>query len=282
MNFFKIKSYAKINLSLNVIKKLPSKFHKIESVISFIKLHDLIFLKPIKLKKHKIIFLGKFAKGLKKKNSVKKLFKILDNENFLKNQKFEIKIVKNIPQKSGMGGGSMNASNIINFLIKKKFLKIDKKKIERISNLIGSDVILGINSKEKTINSKYNFIKIVKKLSLNLVIIKPSFGCSTKTIYSNIRSFSKTKLKIIRNSSVKKSEILKLNNDLEVSAFKKYTKLRSLKSYLSKLQNVFFVRMTGSGSAIVAYFRSEKAALIALKAIKRKYKNYWCIISKTI
>jgi len=282
MNFFKIKSYAKINLSLNVIKKLPSKFHKIESVISFIKLHDLIFLKPIKLKKHKIIFLGKFAKGLKKKNSVKKLFKILDNENFLKNQKFEIKIVKNIPQKSGMGGGSMNASNIINFLIKKKFLKIDKKKIERISSLIGSDVILGINSKEKTINSKYNFIKIVKKLSLNLVIIKPSFGCSTKTIYSNIRSFSKTKLKIIRNSSVKKSEILKLNNDLEVSAFKKYTKLRSLKSYLSKLQNVFFVRMTGSGSAIVAYFRSEKAALIALKAIKRKYKNYWCIISKTI
>ena len=123
MNFFKIKSYAKINLSLNVIKKLPSKFHKIESVISFIKLHDLIFLKPIKLKKHKIIFLGKFAKGLKKKNSVKKLFKILDNENFLKNQKFEIKIVKNIPQKSGMGGGSMNASNIINFLIKKKILK---------------------------------------------------------------------------------------------------------------------------------------------------------------
>ena len=213
---------------------------------------------------------------------MKKLFKILDNENFLKNQKFEIKIVKNIPQKSGMGGGSMNASNIINFLIKKKFLKIDKKKIERISNLIGSDVILGINSKEKTINSKYNFIKIVKKLSLNLVIIKPSFGCSTKTIYSNIRSFSKTKLKIIRNSSVKKSEILKLNNDLEVSAFKKYTKLRSLKSHLSKLQNVFFVRMTGSGSAIVAYFRSEKAALIALKAIKRKYKNYWCIISKTI
>jgi 4-diphosphocytidyl-2-C-methyl-D-erythritol kinase len=181
-----------------------------------------------------------------------------------------------------MGGGSMNVSNIINFLIKKKFLKISKKKIEKISNLIGSDVILGINSKEKTINSKYNFIKIVKKLSLNLVIIKPSFGCSTKTIYSNINSFSKTKLKIIRNSSVKKSEILKLNNDLEVPAFKKYIKLRSLKSYLSKLKNVFFVRMTGSGSAIVVYFRSEKAALIALKAIKRKYKNYWCIISKTI
>ena len=43
MNFFKIKAYAKINLSLNIIKKLPSKNHKIESLISFIKLYDEIF-----------------------------------------------------------------------------------------------------------------------------------------------------------------------------------------------------------------------------------------------
>ena len=36
MEFIKIKSYAKINISLNIIKKLSSNFHKIESLITFI------------------------------------------------------------------------------------------------------------------------------------------------------------------------------------------------------------------------------------------------------
>ena len=58
MNSFKIKSYAKINLALNVTGK-KKKLHKIESLISFIDLHDLIYLKKIKKKNHKIIFKGK-------------------------------------------------------------------------------------------------------------------------------------------------------------------------------------------------------------------------------
>ena len=52
MKFIKIKSYAKINISLNVIKKLSSNFHKIESLITFINLHDLIFIKEIKNSKN--------------------------------------------------------------------------------------------------------------------------------------------------------------------------------------------------------------------------------------
>ena len=38
-------------------------------------------------------------------------------------KKFHIRIIKNIPQKAGLGGGSMNAANILNYLIKKKIIK---------------------------------------------------------------------------------------------------------------------------------------------------------------
>ena len=48
MSYYKIKSYAKINLSLGVIKKLNSNYHKIESIVSFIDLHDEIFIKKNK------------------------------------------------------------------------------------------------------------------------------------------------------------------------------------------------------------------------------------------
>ena len=66
MKNYKIKSHAKLNLSLNVIKKVSKNFHKIESLITFINLHDLIYIKEIKNSKHKIKFQGKFSRYIKK------------------------------------------------------------------------------------------------------------------------------------------------------------------------------------------------------------------------
>ena len=40
MNFSKIKSFAKVNLALNIISK-SSKLHNIESLVTFINLYDL-------------------------------------------------------------------------------------------------------------------------------------------------------------------------------------------------------------------------------------------------
>ena len=50
MQFKKIKSYAKINLALNVLGK-SSKLHKIESLVAFINVYDLILIKKIKKKR---------------------------------------------------------------------------------------------------------------------------------------------------------------------------------------------------------------------------------------
>ena len=131
MNSFKIKSYAKINLALNVTGK-KTKLHKIETLISFIDLYDLIHLKKIKKENHKIIFKGKFSKNIGKINTVTNLLKLLDKKNLLNSQKFEIKVIKNIPQEAGMGGGSMNAASLINFFINQKILKIKKKSINKV------------------------------------------------------------------------------------------------------------------------------------------------------
>ena len=73
-----------------------------------------------------------------------------------------------------------------------------------------------------------------------------------------------------------------LNNSLEPIAFSKFPKLKSIKYYLEKSSNKGFVRMTGSGSALVAYFKSKKICNNVKKKFKKKYKNYWCIVAKTI
>ena len=67
MQFYKINSYAKINVSLKVLAKLRSKLHKIESLVSFINLYDEIYVKKINNCSHKIIFVGKFSNKIPKK-----------------------------------------------------------------------------------------------------------------------------------------------------------------------------------------------------------------------
>ena len=119
MKYYKIKSYAKLNLALNVTGKNKS-LHKIESIINFINLYDVIWIKEIISSKHIISFNGRFSKNIYKINTISRLLKLLEEKKILKDKKFQIKVNKKIPNKSGLGGGSMNAASILKFFIKKK------------------------------------------------------------------------------------------------------------------------------------------------------------------
>ena len=282
MSISKINSYAKINLSLGVLGKLKNKLHRIESLVSFIDLHDEISIQKINKKKHKVFFYGRFSKNIPNKNTISKLLELLDRQNFLKNKKYLIKIKKNIPLKSGMGGGSMNASSVLRYFINKNKLLLNTSQISQMANKIGSDVMLGIEKKNLILQGNRKLFRSNKKIGLYTIIIKPNFGCSTEKIYKNIKSFSKPALNKNKNKLFSVSNIISLKNDLEKATFKKYPFLANIKQNMLNLPKVKFVRMTGSGSSLLAYFNSKKASLNAAKLLKKKYKNYWCILSKTI
>jgi 4-diphosphocytidyl-2-C-methyl-D-erythritol kinase len=281
MNINLLKSFAKINLALNVTGKLI-KHHKIESIVTFVNLYDLISIKSIDSNKHNISFIGNFSKNISKNNTVKTLFDILDSQKLLDDKKFQIKIKKNIPQEAGLGGGSMNAANILNFLIRKKIIKINQKKILKIVSLIGSDVILGINPKSSVLTSNNVIKKFSRTPIFHTLLIKPNFGCSTKKIYSGVRKFTRPVLDNPKKNMFSLKFLLKQENVLEKIAFLKYPKLKKLKSYLENLEKPIMVRMTGSGSVLVAYYQKKQDCELAKVQFKRKYKNYWCNTSKTI
>ena len=282
MSFEKINSRAKINLSLNVIKRLSNKYHKIESLITFIRLYDEIKIKILNEKEHRIYFSGKFSKGIPKNNTILKLLNLLEVKKIIKNKKFEIKIKKNIPQKSGMGGGSMNAASVLKYLMKKKIIKISNKKALKLAYKVGSDVVLGLERKNSILFKNGEVGRLKNKINLHVLITKPNIDCSTKDIYANVRKYSKSLYNNKSKRFFKKSYLAQSRNDLENVVFKKYPKVKNLKYFFSNLPNILFARMTGSGSALVAYFKSKKAANKAAKIFKSKYKNYWYIVSKTI
>ena len=281
MNSNLVRSYAKINAALNVLEK-KTLLHKIESIIFFVSLYDSISIKRIKSIKHQVQFSGKFSKNIKKDNTVSKLLRILDERKLIKNKKFQIKIIKRIPNKAGLGGGSMNAANVLKYFIKKKIIKISKKEIYKICKLIGSDVIIGLNSTNSILNSK-NKIRSFKNCKIiHTLIVKPNFGCSTKYIYSKVKKFTKAKFNKPNKKMFNLDYLKTTSNQLEKIAFLKYPKLKSIKQYLENSLNPELVRMTGSGSAIVAYFQSKERCENAKKEFNKRYKNYWSMTSKTI
>ena len=108
----KIKSFGKINLNLRVLDELVNGLHKIESLIVPIDLYDVIEIKEIKNDKDIISF---DSMNIPEKNTVSKSLNLLREMNDF-SQYFEIKITKNIPTESGLGGGSSNAGALLSKL----------------------------------------------------------------------------------------------------------------------------------------------------------------------
>ena len=287
MKNFKIKSYCKINLSLRVIKKLNNNYHNIISLITFCDLHDVISISKTRSSGDKISFSGKFKKGINKKsNTVTKILNLLRRAKLLENRTFKINIRKNIPHGSGLGGGSSNAADLLNYFNSKMKLKLSKKKIKQLANQIGFDVPVNLERQNTLLTGKRDeILRLNQKFKLNLLIVYPNLICSTKRIYEKNKKVSlltPQSFFCIKNNKKLINLLKNENNDLEETVIKIYPKVKKIIEYIKSIKGCYFSRITGSGSACFGIFSNMKNAIYAQKLIKLKYPNYWCVVSKTI
>ena len=287
MKNFKIKSYCKINLSLKVLKKLKNGYHNIMSLITFCDLHDIISISKIRSSKDKISFSGKFKKGIdKEKNTATKVLSLLRKNQMVENQVFKINIQKNIPHGSGLGGGSSNAADLLNYFNSKMRLKLDKKKIKKLASKIGFDVPISLERRNTFLTGKKDeIIRLNQKFKLNLLIVYPGLICSTKKIYKKNRKISLLKPQsffYLKNNKKLINFLKNEHNDLEKVVTKVYPKINEIINYIESQKGCYFSRITGSGSACIGIFSNMKNAIYAQKLVKLKYPKYWCVVSKTI
>ena len=287
MKKFKIKSFCKINLSLRVLKRLSDGYHSIKSLITFCDLHDVISIHKIKGLNDKISFSGKFKNGINKKsNTITKVLFLLRKKNFFRKQAFKINIKKNIPHGSGLGGGSSNAADVLNFFNSKMLLKLNKKEVSKIANQIGFDTPVSLERKNTILTGKKgDILRLNQKFRLNILIVYPNIVCSTKKIYASIKKivFSKPQSNFNIKDKKKLIEFLKNEkNDLEKTVIRFYPKVGKIIDFIETQDDCCFSRITGSGSACIGIFFNMKSAIFTKKMIRLKFPSYWCVVSKTI
>jgi len=272
---------------LRVIKKLSSGYHKIISLITFCDLYDIITISKNKNSRDKIIFSGQFKKKIsKKRNTINKVLNLLRKKKLLKNEFFKINIKKNIPHGSGLGGGSSNAANLLNYFNLKMKLNLSRKKMNSLAVTIGSDVPIALQKKNTFLTGNINkMIRLKQKFKLNILIVYPNTICSTKKIYNKNKKITLLKSRLNFKKLNKKKLIVFLkneSNDLEETAIKIYPKIGKIIEYIKSQKGCYFSRITGTGSACIGIFSNKKEATYAKKLVKSKYPNYWCTVSKTI
>ncbi|MDP2642739.1 MAG: 4-(cytidine 5'-diphospho)-2-C-methyl-D-erythritol kinase [Candidatus Peregrinibacteria bacterium] len=143
-----ITAYAKVNLCLDILGKTPSGYHEISTIFHEIKnFKDIIEINKTKLSDEVSIAKGvkkspiqthkteiKLSENLAKKalDLFKKTFKIKD---FV-----SIKIHKNIPISSGLGGASSDAAAVLKGLSEIFKLNLSEKRLMFLAEQIGMDV----------------------------------------------------------------------------------------------------------------------------------------------
>ncbi len=287
MRIFKIKSYCKVNLFLRVVRKLNTGYHEIASLITFCNLYDVISIAEIKNSKDKISFSGKFKGGIDKKiNTITKVLYLLRKNKLIKNQFYKINVKKNLPHGSGLGGGSSNAANLLNFFNSKNKVKLSKKRIEKLASKIGFDVPVNLERRNVFFTGKRRkILRFNRKFKLNLLIVYPNLICSTGKIYRKNKKLSVLQQQPLFKEINRKKLINYLKNernDLENTVVNIYPKVQKVIDYIKSQKGCYFSRITGSGSACIGIFSNMDNAIYAQKLIKLKYPKYWCVVSKTI
>ena len=275
-----LKSFSKINLSLNVNSKLKNGLHDIQSYYCLINLFDKIKIRKIDKKKDKVVFFGPFVKHIKKSNnSITNLLKLLRKLELISGY-YSVNVIKNIPVFSGLGGGTSNAASVLKFLLKGK---VSKKILEKVEKLIGSDLRLFFHKQGFLQNLRT--IKTIKKQKLFFLLSRPNIICSTKKIYSKVKKYSKKKKINFQKMNNKKgfiNYILEQNNELQSIVEEEYPSIKILLKDINTEKGCYFSRMSGSGSVCYGLFNNESNAKKALNKIKIKHPKFWFSIAKTV
>lgn len=275
-----LKSFSKINLSLNINSKLKNGLHDIQSYYCLINLFDKIKIRKIDKKKDKVVFFGPFVKHIKKSNnSITNLLKLLRKLELISGY-YSVNVIKNIPVFSGLGGGTSNAASVLKFLLKGK---VSKNIIEKVEKLIGSDLRLFFHKQGFLQNLRT--IKTIKKQKLFFLLSRPNIICSTKKIYSKVKKYSKKKKFNFQKMNNKKGfidYILEQNNELQSIVEEEYPSIKILLKDINTEKGCHFSRMSGSGSVCYGLFNNESNAKKALNKIKTKHPKFWFSIAKTV
>ena len=276
MKSLHIRSFAKINISLNITKKREDGFHELDSVMLPISLHDSLVISKLNSAPDNYVTVDDFSIGTFSYNlatfSIEKLQSV-----YHFNDKFRILIHKVIPIQAGLGGGSSNAAftmKAVNTMLK---LGATDEELIELSKTLGCDIPFFIKCKPARVQGVGEILTpITIKNNYYVLIVKPEAGCSTKEVYALSDTMD---LKTCNIDNVIKAleegddDLLadSISNALQEPAIKNVPVIQTIINELHE-NGLKMVQVTGSGSAVFALSTNKQLLKKVFKTLEDKYQ----------
>ena len=268
------KSYAKINLTLDVIAKRIDGYHDVSMVMQSINLYDNITV--IRKEKGIKLSISGAELPLDGNNIAYKAAEVFFTECGITGGA-DIHIEKNIPIAAGLAGGSSNAAAVLCSLNLLYNTKLSDNELIRIGTMLGADVpfcIIGGTCLSEGIGEKLT--EIDSSIVVDLLLVKPNDGISTARIYSEIDSHSdiihpdtESMINAIQKGDIYRISTL-LSNVMENVTVNHLPEITDIKDLMSA-NGAIGTLMSGSGPTVYGIFKSKADAMKASVEFTGKY-----------
>lgn len=263
-----LKARAKINLALDVCRRLENGYHEVKMVMQTVDIYDELEFKKrddpdIILSVNSRDYLGDLENNLifRAAKLMKQRYNIQEG--------IEIKLKKNIPVAAGMAGGSTDAAATMLAMNEMYGLGLSKQQIMEIAVVLGADIpfcILGGTALAEGIGEKLTPLPAPPEVSL--LIVKPPIMVPTRWVYENLHVNELEKHPDIDGmvEGLKQGDLnavtSRMENVMETVTEKKYPIITDIKKMMLG-NGAMNAVMSGSGPSIFGVFREENAARAA-------------------
>jgi 4-diphosphocytidyl-2-C-methyl-D-erythritol kinase len=309
-----LKSYAKINLSIDILGRLPSGYHSIRTVMQQVDLFDTVSVSVREGGAGARVLLSADAEGIDMgalptdaQNTAVRAARV-----FLAAfaPKFRgsvaIHLRKRIPLAAGLAGGSGNAAAVILALARlcpTRGTSLPETPADRVRSLmelgarIGADVpfcIMGQAALNRELGMRSDLaatcalaegvgerLTPLPPLRGRAIIVKPAVSLSTAAVYAGFdlsaaaaRPDTDALVAGIRTGDGGKIR-KNMINVLEIAVLKEYPEIADIKEKLAADKNAECALMSGSGSSVFAWYRDRAVCEIAYDALRRTENAVW-------
>jgi 4-diphosphocytidyl-2-C-methyl-D-erythritol kinase len=258
---------AKLNLTLRVGPPQADGRHPLDSLVCFTKrLGD--YLSVGTADDLELEVLGPFSEGLSagKDNLVCRAAQILADVAGIP-AKANIRLIKNLPIASGIGGGSADAAAAMHALNDFWDINLPLSDLLALGAQLGADVPACLTGQPVHMTGAGETLSPIGPLAgMGVVLVNPGVPCPTGPVYrayDDLGAGPELVIQLVPDVSNRESllaYLLEVPNNLEQAAISLAPEIAEAMERLAASPNVRLVRMSGSGATCFALYDDEPAA----------------------
>ena len=255
------RSFAKINLHLQVDGRYPDGYHRLTTIFQTVSLHDLISLEILAEPTITLRVPGGGAPEGEGNLAWRAAHEALNR--WAPGRGARIEIRKRIPSGGGLGGGSSNAAVVLSAIPEILGVTVDPSEMTEVARTLGADVPFFLVGGTALGTGRGDEISPLPDLEeQEVVLVNPGISVSTAEIFGALelpegRANPAGLLSVLESGSCVRIADLDAFNDLEEPVLERVPEVRSVYTALRQA-GATCVRLSGSGGTVFACFAPSR------------------------